>query len=1313
MKYIRSSHNNPCPICNDTKGKCQTSYDGNFVMCMNTHSEVNGHHFLGITKNGIWGMHSLTDMVLSEQEKLDRKIAKEKAEKERLETHRKESLSIADRDKAIRAIHKELGLTRADRERLIKRGLTDSQIESGLFFSVRGYTKIPNHIPSNLSGVSIDRSGNKYLYFDDGFACPVFDSDGNAIGWQYRSNLVDSAKYKWAKSIKSSHLPNGELPITFISGDKVHEIEKDSHDCDQLPKSVTQQWLENISLPYKFIENVIISDNLKDGIISDNLTIKDVFIPDDLTFIEIKDILISGNLTLSEMSRLLNKKKREELISKVQLLEKEKLKIIFATEGLLKPYVASCRHGVDTMGAAGFHFSTSHEQVKEIISKGGYNCVVLPLDGGAILNSMIMNQLAKNVELFKSLGCQVFIGWWGQVNKTDQDFDEIESLNQVQLLDYEDIKEFSNKRRYFQWKEEELNKLKGFKADKTIDKPRFYDDGAVSDPEIDPILNHNKVVIIRGSKASGKSYMIKQYIKRWLKSGGKVVNIGCRRVLCESQSSEWEITYISDAENESYSLPIIFERDGGISIVVDSLLKLKYIDWSNTLIIIDEFEQFVSHTLTANTAVKDKRGYVLQMIENSFRESLNSGGKIIGLDADSSDLSCDWLEKVTQIKPFKLENIAKSHNNKAYILNGDKETYNLMIQKILKDLKEEEILVVSDSKKDLMALLIAVKKEYPDLPCEIITSDTVTDKHIRDFIKHPDKSIEDTQVAMLGCSPVMQSGVSINIKGYFKKVYGICSGVIEPSVMRQLLGRVRDNCDRYLWIADRAKGQYSYDFDYHKILKDSFFNNFIDLAQYQKSINEHMTNEEILIKITKLMKNDRVTDINSVTKAKLTARRNLVLSDYRNILIEELENEGYSVSSDILYCDEEGITLTKINEEIDMSEAIAINSADDIDKEKAEKIKKKPNPEKKEKYQLKKFFIKDNLPKVELDPFFILDFILKDRYKYINAVKRWWFTQNKEVAKHLDTKAIHYQSKIALTGGKFWLEDIKAHLPYIELFERLRLSELINNEDLTITKNSEESKAFFDRCKDHRNKVNGISNRALLRSCGIKFTNNIEVVQLMNRILKLYGFNLRCSETTKNEKGLKIKHYKIYRFYKYFTNNQEEHSKTLNDVTQSIDESTNKAIILFDQLIASFDSKYLNLEPINYDFELENNGYYEPEINVHSVFSNSEAVSYTEKGIDSRSSIAIDIIKTVGDDPMSKQDIVTDSDSKSQKTILEPKLSSNNQELIGKKCNFWDNNNQWSTGFIIDILDFGIKIKDYLTEKISFCAMSQIELLTT
>lgn len=1151
-------------------------------------------------------MHTLTDTVLGEAERLERQRQRELAQQAKKEAHRKEALTRKLRNKYYRKISTRLGLATEHNQDLINRGLTQAQIDFLNSFTLDGITYLPDDIPSNLPGVRIDKLNRKYLSSvskiegtgtwrdSKSFFCPAFDYEGNIIGGQFRHNCKEN-KYTWLKGIKSAHLPNGELPITFVSAEKVSFGEKNS-------ETTIQQWIDNCPHLTDIVNKIV---GCGQGSNTDGVNDTDHETP------------------------------------------KHKIKAIMPLEGLLKPFVASCRLGVDTMGASGFNFSGSPEQVQEIINQGGYNFTILPLDSGAVGNKMIMNQLDKNVELFKSLGCELAIAWWDQVDKdSGKDFDEIESLNQVRLITYEEVKEIAEKEIFKKLKDDLLKKLTKFTRDKIISRRRFYADGATSDTELDTILDTNKVTIIKGAKKLGKSYMAKQIIKRWRAKGGKVINISSRRVLGQAQSIEWDITYIADAEEDSFSLTVVFERDAGIGAVVDSLLKLKNLDWSGCLIIIDEIEQFVPHTLTANTAVKDKRGYILQALEDKFREALATGGKIIGLDADASDVSSDWLEGVTGIKPFKLENIHKAHNNNAYIFRGDKNGYKDLIDNIINDLRNnEKIFLASDSRKDLEAILLELKKLFPDLPMEIVTSDTVSDKYIRDFILNPDESIENTHVAFLGGSPVMQSGVSINIKNYFSKVYGICTGIVEPSVMRQLLARVRDDVDRYLWIADKPRGVYSNDFDWQKILKDDFAESLPDLVHYFDSLDENLTNSEKLDKIKALLdENDRLTDIHSITKAKIKARRNLALSNYRENLINELKAEGYQVHDDYSTSTPTlGLNISETKAKITEHEADCTYNADDITDIEAESISKKAYPTAGDRHKLTKYNIKTNLPLLTLSPLFILHYILKDRWKLIQAVKRFWFTQNQDIAKHLDTKAVHYQSKVGLTGGKFWLEDVKANMPYLELFERLGLSEFINDVNLVINKDSELVKTFFKGCKDYH-RVNGISNRELLRSCGIKFKNSISPIVLLTKVLELFGHQTKF--INRSTEGDRLRNYRIVR------------------KIEIINKDTGLPVInsnqLWTELMNSFEEKYQNLEPIEYDFEVENEGNYYPE-NYHFVsFDDERAISDTEHGINPRPHLT-DLYNNIGGcGQTSNQDEVSNTADKVEKQTFSPEITLNN-----------------------------------------------------
>jgi hypothetical protein len=162
-----------------------------------------------------------------------------------------------------------------------------------------------------------------------GIACLAFDSEGQAIGYQIRLENVTDSKYRWAKGLTSSHLPNGELPITVIGNDK---------ESDRV-------WL---------------------------------------------------------------------------------------SEGILKPFVAAHKHGINTLGAAGGYFSGAANQIKNAI--GPYKELIICPDAGDINNHHVMLRWEKQITFLESLGKSLLIAWWGQKTKDEDDIDEITGLDQVGFI---------------------------------------------------------------------------------------------------------------------------------------------------------------------------------------------------------------------------------------------------------------------------------------------------------------------------------------------------------------------------------------------------------------------------------------------------------------------------------------------------------------------------------------------------------------------------------------------------------------------------------------------------------------------------------------------------------------------------------------------------------------------------------------------------------------------------------------------------------------------------------------------------------------
>ncbi|MFM6324217.1 MAG: hypothetical protein ACKPGG_18845, partial [Microcystis panniformis] len=332
------SRSNPCPVCGEASPDCRYSTDGELILC---HSHIDFDpqhpewHYVRVSSNGVWGTFvPRKDRDFDRTEWEAKKLERERSRLERQKEHAKNSLPIPDRDKALRTLSQSLGLSRRHQKALLDRGLTESAIESGLFFSIYpNDDSLPADIPPNLPGVI----RGKIAASGVGIACLAFDGEGRAIGYQVRLENVSESKYRWAKGLTCSHLADGELPITHIP-------------------------------------------NGKD----------------------------SGRNALARRDR------------------------VWLSEGILKPFVAAHKHGINAIGAAGGHFSGSANQIKNAIEP--YRQLILCPDAGDINNPQVMLRWSKEINFLESLGKSILIAWWGQKTKDDDDIDEIGNLDQVGFI---------------------------------------------------------------------------------------------------------------------------------------------------------------------------------------------------------------------------------------------------------------------------------------------------------------------------------------------------------------------------------------------------------------------------------------------------------------------------------------------------------------------------------------------------------------------------------------------------------------------------------------------------------------------------------------------------------------------------------------------------------------------------------------------------------------------------------------------------------------------------------------------------------------
>jgi hypothetical protein len=223
---------NPCPICentdwcyelSDTLWGCKRSDIAPPGWRKTKKQDREGHWLFGLDNGKNW-----TDADRAEWESL---LAQREANQ--LAARQEEfrcSLTAQQRDPLIHALSQELGLTREHRQILKDRGLTDAQIDDGLFFSIEKWQKVSDdRYPFNLPGVYLSPKGDRQLS-GQGIAIVTIDRAGLATGWQIMSvPRIENLKYYWAKSNENpelsrrevrSHLPVGdgelELPIQVV-----------------------------------------------------------------------------------------------------------------------------------------------------------------------------------------------------------------------------------------------------------------------------------------------------------------------------------------------------------------------------------------------------------------------------------------------------------------------------------------------------------------------------------------------------------------------------------------------------------------------------------------------------------------------------------------------------------------------------------------------------------------------------------------------------------------------------------------------------------------------------------------------------------------------------------------------------------------------------------------------------------------------------------------------------------------------------------------------------------------------------------------
>ncbi len=1099
-RFIPTSKNLPCPVCNDTKAKCRSKDDEGkqFILCMNLSNAfrgevVNGFKCINPNGKGAWAS---TWAETTENESWHSPEAAEKRRKQiekeerQYQSFLRSGLSRKERNQNIRLLARHCGLTKAHRQNLARRGLSGDAIASGCFFSSEVDQFTPKGINPKTPGI---RFGNRIGTTQSSLACPAFDHEGNVIGYQLRLDKAEDSRYRWAKGYYSSHLQNGELPIT-------------------------------VARPVK------------------------------------------GNPLGVGMA-----------------------------EGILKPYIASQIHNKIFLGASGANFSSSPQQLKlylEAVSRElQTNIIDFYPDAGAVSNVHVVRSYRKTFELLDALGYEIRVAWWSQAKKLDKDCDEIsseEAISYLSLQEFEDIciqhggfippvgreleseEEPSEEELEAQRKEEFYAKV--IATQRPLRTLSYKPDILCSDkeqylPNLVGKVPETGILLVRAPKGSGKSHQIKaikdNLCSGWVETddpdvrefveghGKKFVSVTPRVALGREQGVRWQYKWIDDisgkitvVEGEEFQQ---LNEANEIGCVFDSFWKLANRDFSNHLMILDECELGLTHMVSSSTLI-NKRPLILKLFEEKVRECLENDGLLILSDADLSDVSVDYIRSICPTAPVFLvdyQGCPKPWEIDFYTGHQD-DVEKLILDWFDPDIDPEDdygieghgqpIHITTDSQDEAEALEKQLLKRYPELSERIggiirIDSTITQTDFGRDFVKFPNKSIEELKPKVLISTPSLGVGVSLDIP-WFKHVFGLFFGTVEPSQARQQLARVRQPVPRTVWAKDKGNIDYG--------IMGSFFPDEIKSNLFQhhessaeligialelaKDSIENQCDAAILPTLIKTLQgmmslkgdwDNKHIDL----RCKIQARRNFSLSQLALQLRGELIEEGHQITD--YGCPDKnsfGEDVREQKEEDKLTEAEAIANAVDIEFEVAKEKTLKPTRTVEEGHQIQKAFLKEELPGIELSTDFIHKAVTADRGKWKSAVKFFWQCQQLEATNSKDLSEWRYKLKLFEKGQPF-LPDIRTRSLQCKAIIESGLFEFLSPERLEkeYANESPEIRGFWTWAE---------KNQGLLRKAyGMKIGK--DPISLLNRLSLKIGLGLKQSRSEKLPNGNKLRFYRI------------------------------------------------------------------------------------------------------------------------------------------------------------------------------------------
>jgi hypothetical protein len=496
--------------------------------------------------------------------------------------------------------------------------------------------------------------------------------------------------------------------------------------------------------------------------------------------------------------------------------ERSKGQAIWLTDSpAIKSSLASQLLGVPVVGAANGNFHSSPELTCHTLSvlseRYQTTHLVLAIDAGDVKNRAVCQRWQRQHQFLTDLGYSIWFAWWGQVEKTDYDIDELkagqfEQIQFISLQEFEAIaaehggleaKPLTKKEQKAQQRERrrqlahsQYQKLSQLTAERflTINTRNLNFDELALEPGV--------VYILCSAKGTRKTEGVRSILPQFKNIYSWFNRIALGREECHRLNLTWR------EEMGSYQgfLKVGFCSNSSYKFNPRHLQE-------NGLLLVDECDQVFDHNFSSICNRDGVRPLILNSLSAQIAAAISGNGMALFMSADISDRDVDYIKALTPPSvPVRLI-VNEYQPERGTVILSEAETPEPQVDKLIQTLEAGIPCFVIDDIKDgvrgcksIAQLVLNLHPEWADKIIEI-NSETSCTEAIQLYLKNINQTSKS--ILLMACTPSVISGISM-ANGHFRGVFGFFNGVLTISQASQSLARVRGAAELNVWAGKRG-----------------------------------------------------------------------------------------------------------------------------------------------------------------------------------------------------------------------------------------------------------------------------------------------------------------------------------------------------------------------------------------------------------------------------------------------------------------------------------------------------------------------------